>query len=125
MVTNEPLTTKNERETMLELRFIRENIELVRQKTILRGIDPALIDRFTETDEKRLELLAEVETLKNRRNVVSREIAELKQAGNNEQAEPLISEMRDVSSRIKDMAPANPPATSAMINSTSPPKVIP
>ena len=88
---------------MLELRFIRENIELVRQKTILRGIDPALIDRFTETDEKRLELLAEVETLKNRRNIVSREIAELKQAGNNEQAEPLISEMRDVSSRVKDM----------------------
>ena len=88
---------------MLELRFIRENIELVRQKTILRGIDPALIDRFTETDAKRLELLAKVETLKNRRNIVSREIAELKQAGNNEEAEPLISEMRDVSSRIKDM----------------------
>ncbi len=88
---------------MLELRFIRENIELVRQKTIHRGIDPTLVDRFTETDEKRLELLAKVETLKNRRNIVSREIAELKQAGNNEQAEPLISEMRDVSSRIKDM----------------------
>ena len=88
---------------MLELRFIRENIELVRQKTIHRGIDPTLVDRFTETDAKRLELLAEVETLKNRRNIVSREIAELKQAGNNEQAEPLISEMRDVSSRIKDM----------------------
>ena len=88
---------------MLELRFIRENIELVRQKTIHRGIDPTLVDRFTETDAKRLELLAEVETLKNRRNIVSREIAELKQAGNNEQAEPLISEMRDVSSRIKNM----------------------
>ncbi len=88
---------------MLELRFIRENIELVRQKTILRGIDPALIDRFTETDTKRLELLTEVESLKNRRNSVSREIAELKQAGNNEQAEPLITEMRNVSSRIKEM----------------------
>jgi len=88
---------------MLELRFIRENIELVRKKTTLRGIDPALIDRFTETDAKRLELLGEVEALKNRRNTVSREIAELKQAGNNEQAEPLIAEMRDVSSRIKNM----------------------
>lgn len=88
---------------MLELRFLRENIELVREKTILRGIAPALIDRFTETDAKRLKRLAEVEALKNRRNTVSREIAELKQAGNNEQAEPLISEMRDVSSRIKDM----------------------
>ena len=88
---------------MLELRFIRENIELVREKTTLRGIDPALIDRFTETDGKRLELLAEVENLKNRRNTVSREIAEMKKAGNNEEADPLIAEMRDVSGRIKSI----------------------
>ncbi|MCL7487844.1 MAG: serine--tRNA ligase [Desulfobulbaceae bacterium] len=88
---------------MLELRFIRENIELVREKTTLRGIDPALIDRFTGKDAKRLELLAEVENLKNRRNTVSREIAELKKSGGNAQAEPLIAEMRDVSSKIKEM----------------------
>jgi seryl-tRNA synthetase len=88
---------------MLELRFIRENIDLVRTKTAHRGIDPALIDRFTDTDARRLELLAEVENLKNRRNTVSRDIAELKQSGNNEQAAPLIEEMRDVSARIKEM----------------------
>jgi len=88
---------------MLELRFIRENIELVREKTTRRGIDPSLIDRFTGTDAKRLELLAEVENLKNRRNTVSREIAELKKSGSNDQAEPLIAEMRDVSSKIKEM----------------------
>ena len=90
---------------MLELRFIRENIELVRKKTARRGIDPVLIDLFTETDEKRLELLAEIEDLKNRRNTVSREIAALKQAENNTEAEPLIAEMRDVSSRIKEIDP--------------------
>lgn len=88
---------------MLELRFIRDNIDLVRTKTAHRGIAPALIDRFTDTDAKRLELLAEVENQKNRRNTVSREIAELKQSGNNEQAEPLIAEMREVSARIKEM----------------------
>lgn len=88
---------------MLELRFIRENLELVREKTAHRGIDTVLIDRFTETDGKRLELLAEVENLKNRRNTVSREIAEMKKAGNNEEADPLIAEMRDVSGRIKSI----------------------
>ncbi|GAB4340416.1 MAG: serine--tRNA ligase [Desulfobulbaceae bacterium] len=88
---------------MLELRFIRENIELVRAKTALRGIDTTLIDRFTETDSRRLALLAEAENLKNRRNIVSREIAELKKAGDNERAEPLIAEMRDVSARIKEL----------------------
>ncbi len=88
---------------MLELRFIRENIELVREKTGLRGLDTAIIDRFSEIDSKRLALLGEVETLKNRRNTVSREIAELKQQGDNEAADPLITEMREVSSLIKGM----------------------
>jgi seryl-tRNA synthetase len=88
---------------MLELRFIRENIELVREKTVLRGIDPAVIDRFSEIDSRRLVLLGEVETLKNRRNTVSREIAELKQKKDHATAEPLIMEMREVSARIKNL----------------------
>ncbi len=86
---------------MLELRYIRENIDLVREKNLHRGVDPTLIDRFTETDEQRLTLLAAVEALKNRRNTVSKSIAPLKQAGEHEKAEPLIVEMREVSDKIK------------------------
>ncbi|WP_457574095.1 serine--tRNA ligase [Desulfolithobacter sp.] len=88
---------------MLELRFIRENLDLVREKTIRRGLDPALIDAFARTDSRRRDLLAEVENLKNRRNTVSREIARLKKTGEHEQAEPLIVEMREVSARIKEL----------------------
>ena len=80
---------------MLELRFIRENLELVRQKSTLRGLDPDLIDRFSETDSRRLALLGEVENLKNRRNTVSRDIAEMKKEGENDRADSLIVEMRD------------------------------
>ena len=71
---------------MLELRFIRENRELVREKCLHRGMTTELIDRFSEIDAKRLTLLAEVEQLKNRRNTVSREIAPLKKAGEHEKA---------------------------------------
>ncbi len=88
---------------MLELRFIRENIDLVRDKCLHRGMDTALIDTFTEIDCKRLAILGEVEQLKNRRNTVSKEIAPLKQAGEHDKAEPLILEMREVSERIKEM----------------------
>ncbi len=88
---------------MLELRFVRENLELVRQKCLLRGVDPQLIDRFSATDHRRLALLAEVETLKNQRNTVSKTIASLKQAGENATAEPLILEMRAVSEQIKGL----------------------
>jgi seryl-tRNA synthetase len=88
---------------MLELRFVRENLELVRRKSLLRGVAPQLLDRFAETDNRRLAALAEVESLKNRRNTVSKTIAGLKQSGQNDAAEPLILEMREVSDRIKDL----------------------
>jgi seryl-tRNA synthetase len=88
---------------MLELRFVRENLELVRKKSLLRGVDPQLIDRFSETDNRRLTVLAETESLKNQRNTVSKTIAGLKQSGQHDQAEPMIAEMRAVSERIKEL----------------------
>jgi seryl-tRNA synthetase len=88
---------------MLELRFVRENLELVRQKSLQRGVDPQLIDRFAATDQRRLATLTEVEALKNRRNTVSKTIANLKQSGDHSQAEPMIVEMREVSDRIKEL----------------------
>ena len=88
---------------MLELRFVRENLDLVRHKCHLRGVDPQLIDQFTATDSRRLAVLAEVEALKNQRNTVSRTIASLKQTGETAGAEPLIVEMRTVSERIKEL----------------------
>ena len=88
---------------MLELRFIRENRELVREKCLHRGMTTELIDKFTDIDKQRLSLLGETEQLKNRRNTVSKEIAPLKKAGQHKQAEPLIAEMRAVSERIKEM----------------------
>ncbi|MCW5198934.1 serine--tRNA ligase, partial [Desulfobulbus sp. F3] len=88
---------------MLELRFIRENIALVREKCLRRGMSTELIDTFTATDARRLTLLAETEQLKNQRNTVSKDIAQLKKAGEEAKAEPLIAEMRQVSDRIAEL----------------------
>jgi seryl-tRNA synthetase len=88
---------------MLELRFVRENLDLVRKKNLLRGVDPQLIDRFAATDKHRLSLLAEVEALKNRRNTSSKTIASMKQAGGDSEAELLILDMRQVSEQIKEL----------------------
>ena len=90
---------------MLELRFIRENLELVKEKTALRGQDTAKLDQFSTLDQRRLSLLADVEGLKNRRNTVSKEISLLKQdrGQGSEQADILITEMRDANQRIKDL----------------------
>ena len=96
---------KPENATMLELRFIRENIDLVREKTAKRFMDTALLDEFVTVDQRRLKILGEVENLKNRRNVASREIAQLKQGSDSDKAkaEPMIVEMREIGTRIKEL----------------------
>lgn len=90
---------------MLELRFIRENIELVKEKCARRGMDSSLADQFFTIDQKRLSLLGEVESLKNKRNTVSDQIAVLKRGDDEEKkkADPLIVQMRETSQRIKEM----------------------
>ena len=90
---------------MLELRFIRENLDLVKEKCIRRGMATTLIDNFHNTDRKRLSLLSEVEGLKNKRNTVSDQIAVLKRgsADDKKKADPLIIEMRETSQRIKEL----------------------
>ncbi len=90
---------------MLELRFIRENIDLVKEKTAKRGLPTEKLDDFVKIDKERLELLGEVEGLKNQRNIASKEIAVLKRGSDEDKAkaEPLILEMREIGSKIKEL----------------------
>ncbi len=83
---------------MLDLKFIRENPDVVR-RAIESKREKADLDRLLELDEERRKLLAEVEALKHQRNVVSQQIAAKKKAG--EDASDAISEMQRVAERIK------------------------
>lgn len=83
---------------MLEIKFVRQNLAEVRNALAARN-DKADLATFIATDEKRREILQEIETLRHRRNVVSDQVADLKKKGEN--AEDLVLEMREVSSRIK------------------------
>jgi seryl-tRNA synthetase len=86
---------------MLELRFIRENLDLVKEKTLLRGIEDSRVEEYEAVDKDRRELLAELENLRNRRKTVSGEIAALKKQGKD--AESMILEMRQAGDRIKEL----------------------
>ncbi len=90
---------------MLELRFIRENIDLVKERTARRGQDTAKLDDFAQIDQRRLSILTEVEGLKNKRNTVSKEVSLLKQGSDQDsaRADSLIVEMRDANQRIKEL----------------------
>lgn len=90
---------------MLELRFIRENLDFVKEKTAKRGMATDKLDEFSKLDQQRLALLTEADSLKNKRNIASREIAELKRGSDQDKAaaEPMIVEMREISQQIKDL----------------------
>jgi len=85
---------------MLDLKFVRDNIELVRQNIINKN-ESADVTEIPRLDEKRRSIIQEVERLKNLRNVVSKEIAELKKQ--KQPADDKIEEMRVVSDKIKEL----------------------
>ncbi|HEY4392264.1 MAG TPA: serine--tRNA ligase [Paenibacillus sp.] len=84
---------------MLDVKILRNDYARVEQALQNRGKSLEMISDFLPLDEKRRELLQESESLKNRRNTVSAEVAKRKK--NKEDADDLILEMREVGDRIK------------------------
>ncbi len=85
---------------MLDLKFVREHWEEVKDRIGRRGqaID---WDTFARLDSERREILQETESLRAQRNQVSELIAEQKRK--REDASSKIAQMKEVSSRIKEL----------------------
>ncbi|MBI3942666.1 MAG: serine--tRNA ligase [Chloroflexi bacterium] len=82
---------------MLDLRFIRENPEFVKE-ALVRLNTTAPIDEILALDIERRELLSKVENLRAERNVVSKEIGRMKDAAARAER---IAEMRQVGEQIE------------------------
>ena len=86
---------------MLDIKRIRENYEEVKAGVEKRCKGDFGIEKARDLDIKRREILAEVEALKNKQNVASREVPKLKKAG--EDTTALFAEMKQLSARIKEL----------------------
>jgi len=87
---------------MLDLSFVRANLELVEQKLRDRGQDPAgLLGDFRALDQNRRERITEAEQLKAQRNKLSEEVGRLKKSG--QDATPVMEETRALKSRIEEL----------------------
>lgn len=82
---------------MLDLKLLQKNPEVV-AAALAKRHSPLNMRTFEELDNKRRELLAQVEALKAERNRASAEVARLKRNG--EDAEAFIASLSDLSSRI-------------------------
>jgi seryl-tRNA synthetase len=86
---------------MLDIKYLRANLEDVKNRLQHRGEDLEDFDKFEELDKRRRELLVESENLKSKRNEVSQKIAEMKKE--KQDAQEMIVEMREVGGMVKKL----------------------
>ena len=82
---------------MLDLKYIRENPELVRQGLLNKNAKD-IIDEVLSLDEKRRTLIMKTDELKSKRNQASAQIPIMKKTG--EDTAPVLAEMKLVSDQI-------------------------
>lgn len=86
---------------MLDVKRIRTDLEGVKNAMAIRGeaFDLDMLDKVVELDERRRQIIAEVEALKNERNTKSQEIPKLKKAG--QSVDGIMAAMKELADRIK------------------------
>ncbi|MBM7872245.1 seryl-tRNA synthetase [Clostridium pascui] len=86
---------------MLDLKRIRNNPEEIKSALANRGedFDVTTIDRIVELDERRRQILVEVENLKNTRNQESAKVPKLKKEGKD--VAEIMAEMKKLGEEIK------------------------
>ena len=87
---------------MLDLGFVRGNLEVVEQKLRARGADPAmLLGDFRSLDQRRREAITSAEQLKARRNDLSQQVGALKRAG--QDATAVMDETRALKEKLDEL----------------------
>jgi len=87
---------------MLDLGFVRSNLELVEAKLRARGADPAaLLVDFRSLDQSRREAITTSERLKARRNELIQQVGALKKAG--QDATAVMEETRALKDQLDEL----------------------
>ena len=87
---------------MLDIRLIRESPDTVKTALASVGVAAAEIDDVLRKDQRRRELIGEVEALRSQRTETSKRIGKMSA----EEREPLVAEMRAVGDRIGEIEEA-------------------
>ena len=85
---------------MLDIQIFRENPDLIRQGLSRRNEETASVDLAVQLDEKRRELIQEVERLRAERNTESKAISKIKDSDERQQR---ISAMRKVGDQLEGL----------------------
>ncbi len=78
---------------MLDLNFVRENLEKVREAFENRNFETEVLQTFVNLDKERRRVIGESDRINQRRNSSSKDIGKLMQAGKNKEAEQKKAEV--------------------------------
>jgi seryl-tRNA synthetase len=99
---------------MLDLNFVRDNLDKVRASLEARRFPTAVLDDFARADDERRRVIAESDQLNAERNSASREIGALMKEGKREEADARRREVNNLKERIAELDTARDAAESAM-----------
>ena len=85
---------------MLDPNLIRTKTEFVKKGVANKGVDASIVDEFLRLDEKRREMIKEIDELRHKRKVLSEEIG--KRIADGKDAEEAKEEVRDIGKKIKE-----------------------
>ena len=88
---------------MLDLNYVRENLDKVRDALEARHADTAPLDDFAKADSERRHVIAESDQLNAQRNAASREIGGLMKEGRKDEAESRRAEVGQLKDRISEL----------------------
>ncbi|MBQ8667193.1 MAG: serine--tRNA ligase [Lachnospiraceae bacterium] len=96
---------------MLDMKFLRENPDIVKQNIKNKFQDEKLpmVDKVIELDEKRRTMQQEADDLRNKKNTLSKQIGALMKEGKKEEAEKIKAEVAKDAARLAELEAAEGP----------------
>jgi seryl-tRNA synthetase len=99
---------------MLDLNFVRDNLDLVREALASRNFPADPFDKFVELDAERRRVIGEADAINQQRNSASKEIGALMQAGKKEEADARKAEVAGLKERQAELEGRRDEAEAAM-----------
>lgn len=92
---------------MIDIKFLRENPDIVRQniKNKFQDFKLPMVDEVIELDEKLRKTKAEADELRSKRNKISKEIGALMAQGKREEAEQVKASVASIGETLAGLEP--------------------
>src|SRR5215218_5685017 len=99
---------------MLDLNFVRENLDRVRASLEARRFPAGALEDFARADSERRRLIAESDALNAERNSASREIGSMMKEGRREEADARRAQVGELKERMAELDRARDKAEARM-----------